>query len=505
MALEIALACALGVALSFLLERLLQPGTQPLWQRPLAATLIHVGLWLLVFSFELAVFQRPWFAAMVVSSFMLLLVLVNNAKFHSLREPFVFQDFEYFTDAIKHPRLYLPFLGWRRALLAALAFLLAVYAGLVLEPAISSRFGWVAYLGAWVGVLAVALLMVWAGARRVPPVQFEPTADIHALGLLASLWQYGRAERQSAPLPAAPVFAQTAQRDGLLPNLVVVQSESFFDVRRLCADIRPEVLQAFDALQATAHCHGQIEVPAWGANTVRSEFAFLSGLEAATLGVHRFNPYRKLARQGVSTLATFLRSQGYRTVCVHPYPASFYARDVVYPLLGFDAFIDIREFADSSKTGPYIGDIALAEKVCTLLQADSTQPVFVFVISMENHGPLHLESVQPGDVERLYTAPPPAHCEDLTIYLRHLVNADSMIRLLRERLESLPGDHFLCWYGDHVPILPKVYAALGTPDGNTDYCVWSSRGAVATPQNTVKIEHLAAQLLQHMGLANLKL
>ena len=201
------------------------------------------------------------------------------------------------------------------------------------------------------------------------------------------------------------------------------------------------------------------------------------------------------------TLAGFLRRQGYRTVCVHPYPASFYARDVVYPLLGFDEFIDIRQFEAVSKTGPYVGDVALAEAVCQLLQADAAQPLFVFVITMENHGPLHLERVQSGDEARLYATPPPHGCEDLTIYLRHLANADSMIRRLRQGLDALPGNAFLCWYGDHVPILPRVYAALGTPDGKTDYFIWSKAGVAASAAaENLKIEGLASRLLQQMGL-----
>jgi hypothetical protein len=500
----IALACALGFVLSLLLERLLQPGTRPFWQRPLAATLLHLGVWLAVFSFEIAVFQRPWFAAAAVSSFMLLLVLVNNAKFHSLREPFVFQDFEYFSDAIKHPRLYLPFLGWGRALLAALAFGVAIYAGMALEPTLSSRLGGGAFILMLLGLLALAGLLIVLGARQLPPVTFDPAADLHALGLMASLWQYGRAERHPHALPPTSGFKPPVLPATERPHLVVVQSESFFDVRRLFDGIRPAVLQAFDTIQSEAYCHGQIDVPAWGANTVRSEFAFLSGLDGAALGVHRFNPYRKLARQGVPTLASFLRLQGYRTVCVHPYPASFYARDTVYPLLGFDEFIDIRAFDTAAKTGPYVGDVALAEAVCKVLQADSAQPVFVFVITMENHGPLHLESVQADDVARLYSTPPPQGCEDLTIYLRHLANADSMIRRLRQAIDALPGKGVLCWYGDHVPILPKVYAALGTPAGQTDYFVWS-KGGVAAPlaAENLKIETLACRVLQQMGLLKL--
>jgi phosphoglycerol transferase MdoB-like AlkP superfamily enzyme len=184
---------------------------------------------------------------------------------------------------------------------------------------------------------------------------------------------------------------------------------------------------------------------------------------------------------------------------VHPYPASFYARDTVYPLLGFDDFIDVRQFDGVAKTGPYVGDAALADAVCALLQADAAQPLFVFVITMENHGPLHLESVQPGDVARLYHTPPPAGCEELTIYLRHLVNADAMARRLRTHLMTLPGDGVLCWYGDHVPILPKVYAALGTPDGQTDYFIWSKNARGQRAASAMPIDQLATQVITAMG------
>jgi hypothetical protein len=69
---------------------------------------------------------------------MLFLVLVSNAKYHALREPFIFQDFEYFSDVFRHPRLYLPFLGAGKAALAVLAFGGAVYAGLALEESLLS-------------------------------------------------------------------------------------------------------------------------------------------------------------------------------------------------------------------------------------------------------------------------------------------------------------------------------------------------------------------------------
>lgn len=495
--------CA-GLALSFSLEHWVQPRPLPCWRRPLATSAIHAALWLLLFCFELAVFHRPWFAMAIVSAFQLFVVLVNNAKFHSLREPFIFQDFEYFLDALRHPRLYLPFLGLLRTVIAVAGFGLAFYGGLQLEPALSARTRLPDFflLVAALAVCAGALLC-WGASKRLPVV-FAPQTDLRQLGLLTSLWRYAQEERRHHALPPARQAGRAAEPAGgaALPHLVVVQSESFFDARRLFAGIRPQVLQAFDALKASAVCEGQVEVAAWGANTVRTEFSFLSGLSPASLGVHRFNPYRKLARQGVPTIAGFLRRLGYRTVCVHPYHASFYTRAEVYPRLGFDEFIDIESFGDVEKTGPYIGDVDLARKVCALLEQTSDRPVFVFVISMENHGPLHLEKAHDQDVAQLYSNPPPAGCDDLTIYLRHLANADRMAAMLRDQLQAMAHPGWLCWYGDHVPIMPQVYAALPEPDGKTDFLVWhNGNPAAQTAHADLKIEDLGELLLRSMGLA----
>ncbi len=492
-----------GLALSFAVERLLQPAPPTLARAP-AALAIHAGLWLILFVFELIQFRRPYFASAIVLSFVLFLVLVGNAKFHSLREAFVFQDFEYFIDALRHPRLYLPFLGIWRALAAIVAFAVAMVAGLTLEPSLTAGMPVAAFFGGAAALTGIAAALLVLGSRGNMPLSYRPDEDARRLGLAASLWRYAAEERRR-PLDVA---AQSAFSEPLarppadLPDLVVVQSESFADIRRLFAGIRPEVLREFDALRDVSLLHGSLRVPAWGANTVRSEFAFLSGIAEEAMGVHRFNPYRVLARSGVPTLAGHLRGLGYRTVCVHPYPAGFYARDRVFPLLGFDEFVDIAAFADAERAGPYVGDAALADRVCAMLagRADAgRQPLFLYVITMENHGPLHLERVAPGDVERLYAQPPPPDCEDLTIYLRHLANADRMIGTLRRCLDGNPRGGWLCFFGDHVPIMPRVYAALGVPDGSTDYAIWKAGGGPAR-RLAMNVENLGITLLREMGL-----
>jgi hypothetical protein len=491
-----------GLALSLLIERLLQPGVHPLRQRRPAALILHCGLYLLVFAFELALFRRPWFAAVMVLALPAVLVLVNNAKYRALREPFIYQDFEYFVDTLRHPRLYLPFFGLGKALSAFAGFVLVLLVGMELEAPLTAAMPAVTVF-AGIGALVVSgLVLLAVGAAQKLPVTFDPADDISSLGLLASLWRYAEEERKRPSVHSPFTRLRTGPAPTVpCPHLVVVQSESFFDPRPFFDGIRPEVLKNIDALNAASLCHGKLGVPAWGANTVRTEFAFLSGLAEEQLGVHRFNPYRQLARAGIPTLASVLKDQGYRTVCVHPYPAGFYCRDQVFPLLGFDTFIDIRSFTEARKSGPYVGDIALAEKVCSLLGDTAAQPIFVFVITMENHGPLHWEKAGPDDAARLYASPPPEGCEDLTIYLRHLRNADRMAGMLRDRLAAMSHPARLCWFGDHVPIMPRVYETLGLPDGRTDYFIWGNdRTAGNGKQQDIKVEDLGRLLLTGMGL-----
>jgi phosphoglycerol transferase MdoB-like AlkP superfamily enzyme len=128
----------------------------------------------------------------------------------------------------------------------------------------------------------------------------------------------------------------------------------------------------------------------------------------------------------------------------------------------------------------------------------------VFVITMENHGPLHLESLLEHDKHEWLTQPLPEGCEDLGVYLRHLGHADQMIKKLTEGLASAGRPGTLAWYGDHVPIMEKVYQQLGTPSGDTDYFIWRTRteaerkGHAQAQLQSLAPDHLAAHdLLVH--------
>ena len=513
MIVQILVPLLMGLVASVAIEQFLRP-RPPLRGRSWGAWAVHCGVFVAFFAVELAIFQRPYFVSAMVLTGVLLLVLVSNAKTYALREPFIYQDFEYFLDALKHPRLYLPFMGIWRAVAALIAFIAAIYFGLMFEPSITkmntatlaSETSTTSLLLFCASLLVTAVMVVWLTNTDTLVISYEPNADLKRHGLLPFLMRYRAEERKPIDVaalnsPFNDSASNNIDKNTGQPHIIVVQSESFFDVRRIFAGLDPAVMHEWDKTTAVATISGRVEVAAWGANTVRTEFAFLSGLAADQLGVHRFNPYRKMALQGVPTLATFLKKLGYRTLCMHPYPASFYTRNQVFPVLGFDEFIDIRAFSDADKCGPYVGDIAVAEKVKSVLN-NSTQPTFIFVITMENHGPLHWENVTPQELATLFSTPPPAHCEELAVYARHLRNANTMLGNLRSHLETITTPSWLCWYGDHVPIMPQVYAALGEPDGATDFFIWGNKAVQKSQPNTpVLIKNLAGNVLVCAGFS----
>lgn len=494
----------LGLIGSFLAEAALRPACAPPWRRPVSTLAVHLGTWSLVFGGFVLILQRPWFALVLFLALQLVVVQSSNAKSKTLREPFLCQDFEYFLDAIRHPRLYIPFFGIGLAIGASLAGLATIIGFLLFEPSLPDQHGTGSFLTGALLLIALSALPLTTGLARLPACSLDPVEDTHRLGLFSALWAYGLLARRPLEVPASPYACapQPPPSREHLPHLVLVQSESFFDPRPWHGGLRDDLLPHLDALANQALTQGRLHVPAWGANTVRTETAMLTGLDQQALGIHRFNPYHQLARRPVPSLVAELKRLGYRTVCLHPYAASFYQRDRVMPHLGFDDFIDIRAFERTDYCGQYVGDLALADKVGSLLDEPDNKPLFVFVITMENHGPLQLDD-QAEDAARdllAANAPPlPDDCTELACYLAHLRNADRMAARLRRQLEATSRGGLLCWYGDHVPIMPEVYRHYGEPDGDTPYLLWSSHGQGDRPQASTPLE--AVQLSQRIWQA----
>jgi phosphoglycerol transferase MdoB-like AlkP superfamily enzyme len=461
--------------------------------------ILHLFVISLVYLTAVLILHRPVFAALVTLITFTVFIIVSNAKYKTLREPLVFSDIAMFSQAFKHPRLYLPFLGIVPVIALPVFAITAIYLLLRLEPAITfSPAGYLIIISS----LVIILLWIKKLALRVTNT-LEPEQDIKAHGLIATLVSYSlqantaehKAKIQQA-IQASFWNTDIDFRNKTKPDIITIQSESFFDARRLSDIIKPDILSGYDLCKEDAIMHGQLNVPAWGANTMRTEFSFLTGIPNDKLGYYRFYPYQYLYKTKIPSIASYLQSTGYYCVCIHPHPEGFFGRDKIFPQMGFDEFIDIRSFDAQRKFGPYISDEAVTDKILdTLKQHD--KPVFIFAITMENHGPLHLEKATQQDEKALYTTKPPEKTNDLTIYLRHLKNADRMITALTQTLPQTlkykEKDFVLCFYGDHIPSMPGIYEITDYKDDKSDFIIWKSKpdSAIRSNKTTTEAHELA--------------
>jgi hypothetical protein len=480
------------VACSFAVEAIAV--TRSSLRRPSVALMLHLVALAVVTTACIALTGRSLFSAGVALVLIGALAVVGNAKFASLREPLVFSDLSLFSQVFSHPRLYLPFLG-----LSKLAIVLAGIAAAT-GAFFAERSAALGQRSAAAIVALICLPACIALSRRVP-LTLEPFSDQRRLGFFAAFVAYlinglSRAQQGAFTRTVATSPFSTGNPDAH-PDVIVIQSESYFDARRLGEYVSGAPYAHFDRAKKESFEQGELAVPAWGANTMRSEFAMLTGLKSAELGYARFYPYM-FVRRACASLAAYFSRAGYRTFAVHPYYADFFGRRRAFAHMHFDRFLDIEQFRGASRVGPYIGDLAVADALISLLQANDDNPVFAFAITMENHGPLHLETVSHGESASRHTLGDDARWHDLTAYLRHVENADAMIGKLIGYLRERSRPTVLCFYGDHVPAMSSVFNALDTEPTDSDYFIWRNFGSDIGTRRDVGVETLGSTIQRAM-------
>lgn len=442
-----------------------------------AAVLLDLCPALLAGGLLLVASGRPLFGGLVLLALGGGFALADRTKRETLREPVVFSDGSELRHVFTHPHLYLPFAGPGLVVGGALVTIVAGVGLLVFTPPLwrpapflAGLLSGLAWLVGWALGREPALGVAARWLRRLEPTG-EPLADAARLGPFAMLLVYGiiaRAERAARRAHYRPLPAPAVKAGGAPLPIVLVQCESFFDARRMSPRVPGDLLPGFDACLRQGATFGRLGVSAWGANTMRAEFAVLSGIPEERLGYDRFNPYHAFARAPLASLVSQLRREGYNTLCLHPFDRSFFRRDLTLPALGFETFLG-REAIAGSRRPPYRSDPDLARQVLSVLDGQGPRS-FVFVITMGNHGPWREAgpAIDPGLRRRFEIADIPQGGQ-LLRYLDGLARSDEMLAILLDELGAGRRDALFGFYGDHLPSLPQAFDHFGFDDRASDY------------------------------------
>ena len=260
--------------------------------------------------------------------------------------------------------------------------------------------------------------------------------------------------------PAPPLTPGTQ-----LPDIVVVQSESFFD---------PRIMRGFEHSNLTpnlrrlaAHgASGKLHVPTFGGGTIRTEFEVLTGLSLRYFDDVHF-PYLQINDKQVPSLVRTLNAHGYATMALHGNDPAFWNRTSAFKALGFERFVSQAAFpANAPNDGKYMADSAMTDEIIAQLK-DHGPPQFIFAISIEAHGPYDVEPANRAQRDAIAV---PAGItgkdrRELQTYLYHLQHADAELGRLVTYLAQRRRPSLVLFYGDHLPALSNSYHITGFVDG----------------------------------------
>ncbi len=265
--------------------------------------------------------------------------------------------------------------------------------------------------------------------------------------------EYGE-ELINGVLDDIPITELGGPSEGHDPNVIIVQLESFFDVKYIQGvTYSADPIPTFTALREQ-YPSGVLQVPVFGAGTVNTEFEVLTGMNVADFGAGEY-PFRSIMLDSTcETIAYDLLADGYRTHAIHNHEGNFYMRNDVYKNLGFESFTSIEYFEDPTfNENDWAHDRLLTGEILYLLESTEESDL-VFAVSVQGHGKYPNEyEPAPDDVLVTGGMEDDAVRSHYNYYINQLREMDAFIKALYEAVMDLEEDTVLVFYGDHLPTI----------------------------------------------------
>ncbi|HCF54765.1 MAG TPA: phosphoglycerol transferase [Bacillus sp. (in: Bacteria)] len=236
------------------------------------------------------------------------------------------------------------------------------------------------------------------------------------------------------------------------PNIIFVMSESFWDPTKVTnlsfsEDPVPNLHHYIENFPG-----GQTISPTFGGNTANVEFEALTSYSMSLLKPGSI-PYQQVItnKKEVPSIPTALKKEGYYTSAIHSFGRTFFKRDDVYKVLGFDKFNAEDTMENVDIDGDYISDLAMSKEIIAELE-EQKQPTFIHAVTMQNHFPF-TEGRFGENLIEISGLENEESKGELETYTEGLRRSDEALQYLIEQLDNLDRPTLLVFFGDHLPSL----------------------------------------------------
>lgn len=299
------------------------------------------------------------------------------------------------------------------------------------------------------------------------------------------------------------------------PNIIIIMNEAFSDLQvRGEFATNKDYMPNFRSYMENYH-GGHLMVSVKGGNTANTEYEFLTGDTMAFLPVGSV-VFQQYIRDNIPALPSYLASLGYETTGIHPYLATGWERNRVYPLLGFQRFLSIDDFENPGYLRNYVSDEAAYAKIIEEYEnCNQEVPQFFFEVTMQNHSGYSKEF--PGFEESVYIEDLPYHNIQTSAaekYLTLVYESDRALADLTAYFEKVERPTIIVMFGDHQPsdyVTSVIDRVTGYDPDSEDleeaqksyivpYFIWDNFGLEMDAKEMMSVNYLAADLLQAAGI-----
>lgn len=415
---------------------------------------ISYAFFLSILSLFLCLTGRIRLSLSITSALIIIIQLLNQIKVHYYKERLFFPDISIALDPsnfgtlLHYPLAALGLIGL--ALLLVFNFFLYLK-----EPKIKFNFRALSLLAMFGLILGITLV-----SRNENNIEHWQASLPKGKGTVVNIFMSAQQMHYQAPQYAGSSdyflskkeFSYQPSNEHKKPDIVVMLQES---------TVNPNIyhlpgvdLPKFEMFipNGTTKANSLLRVQTFGGGTWLSEFSLLTGLDTDDFKFRKNSVFYTVAPHIKNSLFRELKNNGYYTVVLTPMFKQNYNAGPTYKNLGIDLIIQPQELGYPAELDDNLWEIpteAIFGYVKKILEQHTDKPVFIFVLTMNEHGPYDTSHSDDYKIEESISD------RNIAGALSHYINK---IKLLNNATENFT--HFVSerekptmflYFGDHQP------------------------------------------------------
>ena len=506
----------LACIINFVIEAISRHSVVAAWDYVTGTPLVFLYNAFMIFvTFSIVyLFKRRIFVRMIIGAIWVILGIANGYILLKRVTPFNAQDLKIAGDGIALINNYCN--GFEVVVIAVGAVALLIW--LISMWRRGGQYaGKIHHIAALIGIIVCGVLYTFvtniAIDKRVVSTYFGNIAFAYEdYGLpycfSASLFNTGISEpngytkKAMAKIDKDGELNQTAtsRSSDELPNIIVVQLESYFDVANAeffttSEDACPNLHNLYQN-----YSNGYFKVPSVGAGTANTEFEVLTGMNLRYFGPGEY-PYKTYSKKHpTESAATALASLGYGTHALHDNTGNFYSRANVFNNMGFDTFTS-KEFMNVLQTteNGWAKDEILTQHIMEAMDT-TKQEDFVFTVSVQGHGNYPETQVIENPKIKVEGIEDEALKNKWEYYVNQVYEMDQFVGDLIKAVEERNEPSVVVFYGDHLPTMGlKAEDLKSRYLYNTNYVIWDNIGLQKDDKN-IPAYQLMSEVLNRLDI-----